>query len=132
MLLRNFLPSPFLQEYIRFFGIVQFLFPPNIQIPQKPYSPRPETSLCFFPKDPEYITYPGSTTKTKRPKILVCGQHTVLNTRYPGHNFLAFVVHFQPGMLYRLTGVPLHELTNTYVDALEIFPKEVTIVNERL
>jgi AraC-like DNA-binding protein len=132
MLLKNFLPSPFLQEYVRFFGIVQFSFPPNIQIPPKPYSPRPENSLCFVPKDPEYITNSGGDTKTRRPSITVYGQHTLLNTRNPGQDFLALIVHFQPGVLYRLTGVPLHELTNTYVDAEYIFPKEITFVNEQL
>ncbi|QHT67851.1 hypothetical protein GXP67_14980 [Rhodocytophaga rosea] len=117
MLIKKFRPSPPLGEYVRSFGIVQFLFPANIKIPIKPFSPRPENSLCFIPKDPEYIAYPGNDTKIKRPPITVYGQHTLLNSRNPGQDFLAFVVDFQPGVLYRLTGVPLHELTNTYVEA---------------
>jgi AraC-like DNA-binding protein len=132
MLLKNFLPSPPLQEYVRFFGIVQFLFPPNVQIPPKPYSPRPETSLCFFPKDPIYITYPGNDVKMRQPPITVYGQHTLLNTRHSGQDFLAFIVHFQPGVLHQLTGVPLHELTNTYADAEYIFPKDIKFINECL
>jgi AraC-like DNA-binding protein len=132
MLLKNFLPSPHLQEYVRFFGIVQFLFPAHMQIPPKPYSPRPETSLCFFPKDPVYISYPGSKTKMKHPQATLFGQHTVLHTKHSNPDLLAFVVHFQPGVLYRLTGIPLHELTNTYIDAECVFPKEITFINEQL
>lgn len=131
MLVKNFLPSPLLQEYVRAFGIVQMLFPPNLEIPVKPFAPRPENSLCFVAKDPEYITYPGGP-KMRRPPITVYGQHTLLNTRNPGQDFLAFVVHFQPGVLYQLTGVPVHEFTNTYVEAQYVFPKEITFINEQL
>lgn len=132
MLLGNFLPSSYLQEYVRFFGIVHFSFPGNILIPPKPYSPRPETSLCFIVKDPEYIVYPGSNIEIKHPPVFVYGQHTVINTRLPGREFLALIVHFQPGVLYRLTGIPVNEFTNTWADAELMVPKEIKFVNEQL
>jgi AraC-like DNA-binding protein len=47
-------------------------------------------------------------------------------------DFLLFQVVFQPGALFRLTGIPVHELTDTYIDAQAIFSKEINLVNERL
>jgi AraC-like DNA-binding protein len=133
MILKDFLPCLSLQEYIRFIGIVHFEFAGNISIPGKHYSPRPGTSLCFIAKDPEYVTYPGSNNKIKRPSVFINGQHTVTNTRHCGKEFLALIVHFQPGVLCSLTGgVPLNEFTNTYADAELFFPKEIKYVNEQL
>lgn len=132
MLLRNFIPSPHLREYVRFFGIVHFLFPKGIPIPVKPYSPRPETSIYFFPKGSEYITYPGNNIKVKQSPIVVNGQHTLMNYRHCSREFLGFIVHFQPGVFYRLTGIPTHELTNTSVDGELVFPNEIKFINEQL
>lgn len=41
-------------------------------------------------------------------------------------------VVFQPGALFRLTGLPVHELTDTFVDAEAVFSSELQRVNERL
>lgn len=132
MLLRSFLPSAFLQEYVHSLGIVHFPFPKGAVIPSKPYAPRAETSLYFFPRDPEYITYPGSNAKMKRSSTCIHGQHTILNNRFVGEDFLAIIVNFHPGVLYRLTGIPLNELTNHYVDAELVLTKDVNFVNEKL
>lgn len=132
MLLRSFLPSAFLQEYVHSVGIVHFQFSKGTVIPSKPYAPRPETSLYFFPRDPEYITYPGSDTKMKRASACIHGQHTIMNNRFVGEDFLTVIVNFQPGVLYRLTGIPQNELTNHYVDAELLLTKEVNFVNEKL
>jgi AraC-like DNA-binding protein len=41
-------------------------------------------------------------------------------------------VIFQPGAVYQLTGVPATELTNHYLQAEDIFSKQVHLVNEQL
>ena len=132
MLLRSFLPSPALQEHVRSLGIVHFQFQKGTAVPPKPYAPRPETSLYFFPRDPEYISYPGHDSKVKRPPACIYGQHTVINNRFIGQDFLTIIVHFQPGVLHRLTGIPLNELTNNYLDANLLLAHEVNFVNEKL
>jgi transcriptional regulator GlxA family with amidase domain len=45
---------------------------------------------------------------------------------------MLFQVVFQPGALFRLTGIPAHELANTFVDAEAVFAPEINLVNERL
>jgi AraC-like DNA-binding protein len=127
------LPGVALSDLVSFFGIVHFIFPKGVVIPPKAYSPRPHNALYFFPRDPEYVTYPGETEKTKRPPVYIMGQHTLLTQRYvAGPEFLAIIVHFQPGALYRLTGIPSYELTDTCIDAEAVFSKEVRLVNEQL
>jgi AraC-like DNA-binding protein len=110
---------------------VHFVFQNGSSIPAKPYAPRPETSLYFFPRDPEHIGYAGDAL-TKRAGACIYGQHTILNKRHVGRDFLAVIVHFQPGVLHRLTGVPLDMLTNTHVAADQLVTNEVNAVNEYL
>jgi len=132
MLLRDFLPCPTLTALVRCIGIVHFTFSKDEAVPPKAFSPRPGESLCFFPKYPEYVMYPGESEKTKRPPAFVMGQHTLLTQRYVGREFLAVIVHFQPGALYRLAGIPSYEFTNTCLEAEEVFSKEIRFVNEQL
>jgi AraC-like DNA-binding protein len=132
MLLKDFLPSPVLREYVSTLFILHFTFSAGDVLFDKAYSPRPENCLCFYPRDPEYVTYPGESQPKKRPPVYLIGQHTVLTRRTVGRDFLAIFVSFQPGALLRLTGIPSWELTNTYQPAEEVLSKEVHLVNERL
>jgi hypothetical protein len=43
-----------------------------------------------------------------------------------------FRVHFHPGALYRLLGIPLFDFTDKYSNAAAIINREVKDVNERL
>ncbi|MBC7746304.1 MAG: hypothetical protein H7096_14515 [Flavobacterium sp.] len=52
--------------------------------------------------------------------------------RYGGNDFLAIKVVLHPTALYRLTGFPIHQLTNTFMDAKEVFGKDIRLVNEQL
>lgn len=55
-----------------------------------------------------------------------------MNTRFVAENFLTVIINFQPGVLYRLTGMPQNELTNSCVDAELLLTKDVNFVNEKL
>ncbi len=132
MLLKGFLPSPVLRDYVKNIGIVHFVFSEKESIPVKAYSPRPGDSIEFFLRDPEYVEYPGINKRTKRPFAVIMGQHTLVTNRYLGHEFLYLNIHFQPGVLFRLTGIPSFELTDTYVDAEAVFSKEIRLIKEQL
>jgi AraC-like DNA-binding protein len=132
MLLKNYLPRIALKEYVRNYEIVHFHFGSEIEIPLKPYAPRPETTLCFFPFDPDHVSGFGSSIQTKQPKTIICGQQTLMKMRRPGHDFLLIMVIFQPGVLHRLTGVPLNLLTDDFVDAEILLTREIKFVNEKL
>ncbi|WP_461041782.1 hypothetical protein [Spirosoma harenae] len=95
MLLKGFLPSPALRHYIENIGIVHLEFPPDAPIPVKAYTPKTGDSIEFFLRDPEYVQYPGETSKTKRPVAFLHGQHTLVTNRYVGQEFL-YLSGFNP------------------------------------
>ena len=132
MLLKDFLPSSILREYIKYFGIVHFSFSGKETIPVKAYTPKTGDSIEFFLRDPEYVSYPDDNKKHKRSSAIIVGQHTLVTNRYVGHEFLFLNINFQPGAFYRLTGIPSYKLTNTYIDAEAVFPKEIRLINEQL
>lgn len=132
MLLQDFAPNPALVEYIRLYRVARFLFSDSDIIPFKPYPPRPEHCLSFYPRDTETIEYPNQPTKISNIRSALIGQHSVVTNRYIDKDFLVIQVIFQPGALFRLTGIPSSEFTNAYLDAEAIFSKEIRAVNARL
>jgi AraC-like DNA-binding protein len=108
------------------------IFDKNEPIPIKPYAPKPEQGITFFPKGFVSIADQNNSTLIKAPKVSLFGQQV---SRYNFHltqEYLMFRVHFHPGALYRLLGIPLFEFTDQYSDAAAIINREVEDVNERL
>jgi AraC-like DNA-binding protein len=126
-------PSPILREYVRLYQIIGFEFKKTDTIPSKPYWPRPENYLTFYPRDTEIVIDPfNGDSQIRKPRSTIIGQPSFVTRRQVGQNFLAFQVVFQPGALFRLTGIPANELTNIFIDAESVFSKEIYLVNERL
>lgn len=132
MVLFEFSPSQMLTEYVRTFRLVQFHFDTFHQAPYKPYPPRPEHCLAFYPRDSENVEYADSGKKAGKHSAVLFGQQTEVTNRYVGKDFLLFQIVFKPGALYRITGVPSYEITNSYLDAELFFTKEIKQVNDRL
>ena len=125
-------PSVALQEFIRVYRIVHFVFDSKATLPFKAYPPRAEHCLSFYPKDTETVSYTKSATKISNLKSVLMGQQSEITNRFVGNDFLVFQIVFRPGALFRITGIPSYELTNSYIDAETIFPKEIKNINEQL
>lgn len=132
MVLHQFIPSPSLTEFVRVYRIVHFVFDSSVVVPFKPYPPKPEHCLSFFPKDTESFEYASTKKRISNLKTIICGQQNELTNRYPSNDYINFQVVFQPAALYRLTGIPSYELTNAYIDAETVFPKNIKEVNDKL
>jgi AraC-like DNA-binding protein len=132
MLLKDFLPSPILREYVKYFGIVHLSFSEKENIPVKVYTPKPGDSIEFFLREPEFVSYPEDNKKHKRSSPIIVGQYSLVTNRYVGNEFLFLNINLQPGAFYRLTGIPSYKLTNTYIDAEAVFSKEIRLINEQL
>lgn len=124
-------PSPVLREYVRLFQIIGLSFQASTVVPVKPYWPRPENCLAFYPRGGDTVGRMNGVAK-KNTRSTLFGQHTSLIVKQPIHDFVLFQIVFQPGALFRLTGIPSHELTNTFLDAETVFSPEIHLVNERL
>lgn len=126
------LPSPALRDYVRLLQVIRLDFSAATVVPFKPYWPRPENCLAFYPRDTETVEYADSGRRVSKARSALIGQPTVVTNRYVGRHFFLIQVVFQPGALFRLTGLPVHELTNTFVDAEAVFSTELRLVNDRL
>lgn len=132
MVLSEFAPGPALAAYVRVYRIVQFVFTGITNLPYKPYPPRPEHCLSFYPRDTETVEYVNSGKTITNLKTVLMGQQDEVTNRYVGRDFLVFQVVFRPGALYRLTGIPSWELNNSYFDAETVFHKHIKEVNDKL
>lgn len=132
MVLFKFKPCPALTEFVRIYKVVNFFFTDITNIPYKPYPPRPEHCLSFYPRDTETVEYVNSGTKIANLKTVLIGQQDEVSNRFVGKDFLVFQIVFCPGALFRLTGIPSHQLNNCYLDAETIFSKDIKEVNDKL
>ncbi len=126
MLLKDFLPHPSIQEFVRCYRIVHLDFDATASIPSKAYPPKPESVLHFFLKDPFAIHW-SNNKKEYQPSMTLIGQRTSITTQYTGQDFLNFQIVFQPTALFRLTEIPHYELTNKCVDAESVFTKDIRL-----
>ena len=131
MFLKDFLPTQGLQEFVKCYRIVHFKFDNSEAPPYKPYTPRPENCLAFYPRDTEKVEYADGGKKITNLPIVLVGQHLGVTNRYIDGDFLVIQIIFQPGALYRLTGIPLTELNNAYLEADFVFAKDIQLVNEQ-
>jgi AraC-like DNA-binding protein len=132
MILRDFLPSPSLRDYVRKHQVIRFEFGAGEIVPCKMYSPRPETCLMFYLRDLQDIGYLDQNQLTSHSRCTINGQHTVVTKRYNGRDFWAVQIVLQPSALYLLTGIPAQELTNTFIDAEDVWGKEIRNVHEQM
>lgn len=133
MICQEFVPQPQLRHFVQSYQLRHFTFGSGTYIPFKPYAPRPEQTLAFFPRGSESEENLVTNTMIKRPRSAIIGQYSQRTNRHlNGPEFCVLLVNLKPGVLYRLINVPFTELTNTFINAEDILPKEIRRVNERL
>ncbi|TAF52189.1 MAG: AraC family transcriptional regulator [Sphingobacteriia bacterium] len=132
MVLKDFAPALALREWVQLYRIVHLEFGVGDLVPFKAYPPRPEQCLAFYPYDTETVQYSEGGRTEKNLPVVVYGQFTQVTQRHIGRRFLVFQVIFQPGALYRLTGIPATALQNQYLDAAMVFGPGLDQMNEQL
>lgn len=132
MILRDVLPNSALQEYVRKHQIIRFVFGANDVLPFKAYSPRPEHCLIFLLRDKLNVSYLNSDKLLIHPKCTINGQHTIVTNRYVPRDFWSLQIVLQPGALFRLTGIPSYELTNTFIDAEAVWGRDIRETHEQM
>jgi AraC-like DNA-binding protein len=124
-------PSLALKPYVRLYRFMHLLFTDSTLPRAKAYPPRPEVTLSFYPRDSEKVSYEDGRSPSRVRSALI-GQQNVVSHRLVGKEFLMVQVVFQPGGLYRLTGIPTIDLNNQYFDAEAVLGNEVRNLNQRL
>jgi len=132
MIFKDFHPSPQLQEFVEIYHLRHFVFSNNKKLPFKPYPPRPEQCIAFYPRGSELTELVPDGVKIKKPRSVITGQFTNRINRYSSNEFMILIVVFKPGALHRLTGISFQQVMNNHVDLEAIFATETRQVNERL
>lgn len=130
MIIQDFFPSAALKEWVQCYRIIHFEFDKAQQVPFKAYPPKPENCLHFFLRDLLLIDYNQKTEA--QPSILFRGQHTSVVHQRAGNSFIDVQIVFQPTAVFRLTGLPAHELVNARLETASLFPKNIAFVLEEL
>ena len=130
MLITSFQPQACLREIVREYRVVHFDLGNTVSC--KPYAPRAEQCLNFYPRSLERVDDQSGNTISKGVAVALIGQQTGMTHRHVHGDFLVITVVFRQGALFRLTGVPAHELTGLYIDADHVFNKNIRFVNEQL
>jgi AraC-like DNA-binding protein len=132
MIFSSVAPSPGLQDFVRDYLIAHFRFDPGQPIPHKRYAPKPEQGITFFVRGRPSIVDLLTDELREAPPVAIFGQQMKRCDVHLALEFLMFRVHFRPGALFRLLGVPLYEFGDDYFDAELVLSREVRDVSERL
>ena len=127
-----YIPHPALQEYVLNISTVKVILPEGITDVVTPYPPTPFQSLMFYCDSPVSMGRIEEGDFSKQPlTVLVGPQFSRVNIKV--HRQLSAIrADFLPGGLYRLLGIPMHELLDGGFDALDFFGPEMTCINEQL
>ncbi len=135
MICQEFVPQPQLRRFVQSYQLRHFLFlvtavtfPSNLMLHVRNrrwhFSPRGSESE----ENSSYQDDDKAPTLGHYRTILTADQSSPERS-----GICVLLVNLEAqGVLYRLTGVPFTELTNAFVNAEDILPKETRRVNERL
>jgi AraC-like DNA-binding protein len=97
-----------------------------------PYPPTPFQSLMFYCNHPISIGRIWEGTFDKQPLSVIIGpQYSRVNIKIESQ-LRAIRVDFFPGGMYRMLGIPMHELFDGGFDTLHFFGAEMKYINEQL
>ena len=132
MNVKIYIPHPALQEYVLNISTVHVVLPTGIKDVVTPYPPSPFQSLMFYCNDPVSMGRPEQDVFDQQPlAVLVGPQCSRVNIKV--HKQLkAIRVDFLPGGMYRMLGVPMHELFDKGFDATTFFHTDERNINEKL
>jgi len=133
MIFKDIYPQSRLKEFVRLFRIRHFIISPELTPTPKPFSPHPEQCITFYPRGAEITHYIKENTTKTRSKAIVSGQYTSIVNRSSAYNEIIMIIAvFNPGCLYRFTGIPSILLQDHDIDLEDVFPKEAKLVNKLL
>lgn len=132
MIFSSIAPNPCLQDFVRDYLIAHFRFDVGRPIPHKCYAPKPEQGFTFFVRGRPRIVDLLTDEVREAPPVAIFGQQMKRCDVHLDAEFLMFRVHFQPGALFRLLGIPLYEFGEDYFDAELVLSSEVRDVSDRL
>lgn len=132
MEVKLYIPQPALRQYVLSISTVSAKLPEGVEEVVTPYPPTPFQSLIFYCNHPISMGRVEEADFHKQPLTVLIGpQFSRVNIKV--HERLRAVrVDFLPGGMYRMLGIPMHELFDGGFDALDFFGTKMKSINEQL
>lgn len=121
-----------MQEYVLNISTVNATLPAGIKEVVTPYPPTPFQSLIFYCNDTVSMNRSGESDFNKQPHIVLIGPQVSRVNVKVHKQITAIRVDFLPGGVYRLLGMPMHELFDGGFDAIDLFGAEMRTIKEKL
>lgn len=132
MKVQTYIPNPALLEYVLNIFTVDVTLPDGIADVVTPFPPFPFQSLMFYCNDPVSMARVSDGNFERQPLVLLTGPQ-VSRVNIKVHQKLRSIrVDFLPCGIYRLLGIPMHELLDGGYDAIDFFGSEMRSINEQL
>jgi AraC-like DNA-binding protein len=96
-----------------------------------PFPPTPQHAIHFYPRDAVKTSTTDNRIEISPDSIIVGPQVTKVNIAMGMHHIIVSVA-FQPGGLFRLLGIPMHEFFDRAFDATLVLGRDIREVNEKL
>ena len=97
-----------------------------------PYPPTPQNSIFFYLHDQVKVQKDGEADFILQPRSVLVGPQLTRVSLDINKNHKAVRVGFHPGGLYRLLGIPMHEMLDESYDATDVFGSEMKELNDKL
>ena len=111
---------------------VNVVLPEGMKDAVTPYPPTPFQSLIFYCNHPISMARTGNAAFEKQPSTIIIGpQFSRVNIKVE-RQLTAIRVDFLPGGMYRLLGIPMHEMFDSGFNSLDFFGPEMKRINEQL
>lgn len=126
------IPHLALQPFVLNISTVKVVLPKGLPEVVTPYPPTPFQSMLFYCNDPVSMSGVDEVDFRKQPFSVMLGpQFSRVNIKV--HRQLrAIRVDFVPGGMYRIFGIPMHELFDKGFDAQDLLGPEIGIINNYL
>ncbi len=125
-------PHLALQPFVLNISTIKVVLPEGLPEVVTPYPPTPFQSMLFYCNHPVSMSGVDEEHFRKQPYSVLLGpQFSRVNIKVHGQ-LRAIRVDFVPGGMYRIFGIPMHELFDNGFDAQDLLGSELNTINECL
>lgn len=132
MNIKPYPPHPALKNYVLGITTIHITLTEGTPDVESPYPPTPFQSLMFYCNDPVSMGRKEGECFDLQPDIIWVGPQ-ISRVNIKVHRQLrAIRVDFLPGGMYRMLGIPMHEMLDLGFDAVDVFGAQMRTINAQL
>lgn len=128
---RFFEPHPLLAGFVQSVFLVNHVMDPEEGAIVGQYPPTPQHCIFLYIKEKFQAKKVTEELFVERPKAVVVGPQLTRMELKVSNDYTVAVIGFLPGGLYRLLGIPMHEIFDEGFDGLELMGNDINDLVDR-